>query len=83
MAKKKEKTEKKEKKKEKTEKPTAEKYTLVELVIACPTDMMWIIYNLSRVGLLEQYRQEAEDYGIKDITPSLTIEEFNKIINGA
>ena len=82
MAKKKEKTEKQDKK-EKTEKPTVEKYTLVELVIACPTDMIWIIYNLSRVGLLEQYTQEAEDYGIKDITPSLTIEEFNKIINGA
>ena len=82
MAKKKEKTEKQDKK-EKTEKPTVEKYTLVELVIACPTDMIWIIYNLSRVGLLEQYRQEAEDYGIKDITPSLTIEEFNNIINGA
>lgn len=82
MAKKKEKTEKQDKK-EKTEKPTVKKYTLVELVIACPTDMIWIIYNLSRVGLLEQYRQEAEDYGIKDITPSLTIEEFNKIINGA
>ena len=81
MAKKKEKTEKQDKK-EKTEKPTVEEYTLVELVIACPTDMIWIIYNLSRVGLLEQYRQEAEDYGIKDITPSLTIEEFNNIING-
>lgn len=82
MAKKKEKTEKQDKK-EKNEKPAVEKYTLVELVIACPVDMIWIIYNLSRVGLLEQYRQEAEDYGIKDITPSLTIEEFNKIINGA
>lgn len=82
MAKKKEKTEKQDKK-EKTEKPTVKKYTLVELVIACPTDRIWIIYNLSRVGLLEQYRQEAEDYGIKDITPSLTIEEFDKIINGA
>ena len=81
MAKKKE-TKKKEKK-EKKEKIVEEKYPLVELVLACPTEDIWIIYNLSRAGLLEQYEKEMEEYGVKDIEPSLTIKEFNKIINGA
>lgn len=58
------------------------KYTLVELVINSPIDRTWIIYNLGRKGLLGQYEQEIADFGIKDIAPSLTIEEFDEIING-
>lgn len=69
---------------QKTEKKeqAKEKYPLLELVLACPEDDLWIIYNLSRAGLLEQYEKEIKEYGIKDITPSLTIDEFNKIIQG-
>lgn len=79
---------KKETKKEETEKPQIEKqieekYPLIELVLACSEEKIWVIYNLSRTGLLEQYEQEIKDYGVKDIEPSFTIEEFNKIINGA
>lgn len=82
MAKKKE-INKEETEEPKIEKQIEEKYPLIELVLACSTDDIWIIYNLSRTGLLEQYEQEMKDYGIKDIEPSLTVEEFNKIINGA
>ena len=60
-----------------------EKYPLVELVLACPTDELWVIYNLGRVGLLKQYEQEMKEYGVKDIEPTLTLEEFDRIIKGA
>lgn len=67
-------------KKENIEKPT--KYPLIDLVQICPVEEPWIIYNLARVGLLTQYEQEIKDYGIKNIEPTLTIEEFDDIING-
>lgn len=75
----------KQKQKNKKTTPTAPeepKHILAELVVNSNTDTVWIIYNLSRTGLLEQYEQEILDYGIKEIEPTITIKEFEKIING-
>lgn len=84
MAKKKDKKEEEEpvQKTKNVKETPVEKFTLVELVNSCPVEDSWIIYNLGRVGLLEQYEQESKDYGIKEIKPTFTIEEFEKIING-
>ena len=82
MAKKKETKQEKEAETIQKEEIVEEKYPLIELVLACPVDHVWVFYNLSRVGLLEQYERETHEYGVKDIEPSLTIKEFNKIING-
>ena len=59
-----------------------ETYNLVELVSACPVDDIWIIYNLARTGLLPQYEYELQNYGVKDIPTTLTIQDFDKIVNG-
>ena len=67
-------------KKETSEAPTL--YPLIDLVQICPAEEPWIIYNLARAGLLNQYEQEMKDYGTKNIEPTLTIQEFDDIING-
>ena len=84
MAKQKQKTKetKETQQKPKIQEQEAEKHTLVELVMNCPVESTWVIYNLSRKGLLEQYEQEIKDFGIKDIEPSLTSKEFDDIVNG-
>ena len=58
------------------------KYPLVELVLNCTVEPTWVIYNLSRKGLLGQYEQEIQNYGKKEIEPTLTIKEFEQIIQG-
>ena len=61
-------------------KPKEEKFTLVELVIQSKVPYPQIIMNLSNKGLLEQYKKEKEVYGKEDIEPSVTLTEFNKIV---
>ena len=71
-------------KSKKKTKPEAddEKFTLVELVESSDVHYPSIIMDLHRAGLLEQYENELEVYGKEDITPSLTLAEFNKIVEG-
>ena len=57
-----------------------EKFTLVELVQSSDLHYPLIIMNLSRAGLLEQYEKEVEEQGRLDITPTITLTEFNKIM---
>ena len=65
----------------KTKKETSEeKFTLVELVSNSDLHYPLIIMNLSRAGLLRQYEEEVEVYGRLDIGPSMTLTEFNKIM---
>lgn len=65
----------------KTKKETSEeKFTLVELVSNSDLHYPLIIMNLSRAGLLRQYEEEVEAYGRLDIEPSMTLTEFNKIM---
>lgn len=59
-----------------------EKFALVELVQSSDVHYPSIIMDLHRAGLLEQYKNELEVYGKEDITPSLTLAEFNKIVEG-
>ena len=59
-----------------------EKFTLVELVKNSDVHYPSIIMDLHRTGLLEQYKEELEVYEKEDITPSLTLAEFNKIVEG-
>ena len=75
---------KKEEKQETIEKigVTEPKMCLVELVQSADIDMNWIIYNLSRAGLMQQYEQELQDYGTKEIKPTITLTRFNEIIIG-
>lgn len=68
---------KKEKKKEET---SEEKFTLVDLVKNSDMHYPLIVMNLSRAGLLEQYEKEVEAEGIFDIEPTMTLTEFNKIM---
>ena len=65
----------------KSKKKTAsEKFTLVELVEKSELHYPLIVMNLSRAGLLKQYKKETENSGIVDIAPSMTQEEFDKIM---
>jgi len=59
-------------------KKTAEKLILYEAVQKHPEKNYIIIGALSAAGLLAQYRQEESEYGIEDITPSITMDELNK-----
>lgn len=68
----------KNKKKEETSKE--EKFTLVELVESSELHYPLIIMNLSRAGLLEQYESEVEAQGTFDIEPTMTLSEFNKMM---
>lgn len=55
-----------------------EKLILYEAVQKHPAKNYVIIGALSSVGLLAQYRQEESEYGIEDITPSITMDELDK-----
>lgn len=67
--------------KTKSKKQTSEeKHTLIELVNQSDLHYPLIIMNLSRAGLLEQYEKEVEEYGRLDIEPTITLTEFNKIM---
>lgn len=68
---------KKQKKKEET---SGEKFTLIELVKNSNLHYPLVIMNLSRAGLLEQYEKEVEVEGIFDIEPTMTLTDFNKIM---
>lgn len=57
-----------------------DKFTLLELVANSNLHYPLIIMNLSRAGLLEQYEYEQEVFGRLDIAPSLTQDEFNKLM---
>ena len=69
----------------KTEKPakktTAQKFTLIELVNEADVHYPALVMVLAEAGLLEQYYQEAQDYGRLDIKPTITRAQFTKIIN--
>ncbi len=56
------------------------KLILCELVEAYPKPNWIIMGALSRAGLLEQYNHELEVYGYETINPSITVDEFDKII---
>lgn len=66
-------------KSKKKDKP-AQKLTLVELVQSSKLHYPLIIMNLSRAGLLKQYEEELNAQGRLDIQPTLTQNEFNKIM---
>ena len=60
---------------------TIEKFTLIELVENCTIKYSQIVMNLSQKGLLSQLEEERslKHYGCP-IEPSMTLEEFNKIV---
>lgn len=64
----------------KTKTSNNEKFTLVELVQSSKLHYPLIIMNLSRAGLYEQYEEELKSQGRLDIKPTLTQDEFNKIM---
>ncbi|WP_407422071.1 hypothetical protein [Methanobrevibacter sp.] len=66
--------------KTKKKETSEEKFTLVELVKNSDLHYPLIVLNLSHAGLLQQYEKEVEEEGIFDIEPSITLTEFNKIM---
>lgn len=64
-----------------TKKQNKDKKTLVDLVQASDINKASIVMDLSMNGLLDQYREELnlKKQGVP-ITPSLTEDEFKKII---
>lgn len=66
--------------KKKKKETSEEKFTLVELVNKSDMHYPLIVMNLSRAGLLEQYEKEVEEEGKFDIEPTMTLTEFNKIM---
>ena len=72
-----------EKPKEKTSASTknaAEKLILFEAVQKHPKPNYVIVGALSQADLLQQYLAEEAVYGIEDITPSITMDDLNKIV---
>ena len=67
-------------KKKKEEKSSKEKFTLVELVNNSDIHYPLIIMNLSRAGLLQQYEEEKNVLGRLNIEPTITKEEFDKLM---
>lgn len=57
------------------------KRVLVELVAESPEREFKIIGALAKAGLLSQYEHEKECLGRFDIEPSITEEEFEKILS--
>ena len=76
------KTKKQEKEETIKEQETEYLYTLVELALNSNVDEAWLMYNISRAGLMQQFEQELQDFGQKHIEPTLTIKQFNDIITG-
>ncbi len=56
------------------------KKILYEAVQEHPVRNYIIVGALTRAGLYNQYQAEKEVYGVKNIQPSITDEELNKII---
>ena len=64
----------------KKQKTSEEKFTLVELVRDSNLHYPLVVMNLSSAGLLQQYEEEVEAEGKFDIEPTMTLTEFNKIM---
>lgn len=73
-------TKKKESKEEISKKTNTKKELLIELVNNSTEDLYVIIGALTYAGLISQYEYEKENYKVLDLKPSLTNEEFTKII---
>ena len=56
------------------------KLILLELVDAYPERYDIKIGALSRAGLLDQYRYEESVYEKEELKPSMTVDEFTKIL---
>lgn len=63
-----------------TKTSTSKKITLYDAVEQSKERKYIVVGALSRAGLLEKYRYEESIYGIEDIEPSITENDFNKII---
>lgn len=74
------KTTSKEKESSPKKKAPGEKLILMELVNAYPERYDVKIGALSRAGLLDQYRYEESVYEKEEIKPSMTVDEFTKIL---
>lgn len=64
----------------KKDKTPSEKLILIDLVNNYPERYDIKIGALSRAGLLDQYRHEESVYEKEEIKPSITVDEFTKII---
>lgn len=58
----------------------APKKTLIEIIKESNIDYGILMGALAKAGLLDQYRYEQSVYERKEITPSITDDELNKII---
>lgn len=67
--------------KEDVEKKPSTKRILIELVAESPVREFKIIGALARAGLLSQYEHEKAVYGKFDIEPSITENEFDKLLS--
>ncbi|WP_299523263.1 hypothetical protein [uncultured Methanobrevibacter sp.] len=65
---------------EKNVKKTEKKAVLYELVSQSPEREYIIVGALSKAGLKSQYDTEKEEVGVKNIKPTITESEFNKIL---
>ena len=70
------------KKVEEENKTKNDKKVLSDLVLSSDVKYTTIILELCRVNLIEQYEEELKLRGKVEIEPTITEEEFNKIING-
>lgn len=68
-------------KKTTAKKTTAKKYSLYELVKECDVKKPILMGQLSKAGLLNQYKEEKELYQIEPLPLTITKEEFEEIIN--
>ena len=70
-------------KKTSAKKNNGEKMVLSDLVLNSDVKYTKIILELSRAGLLKQYYEELELKQFTDeLEPTITIDEFDKIIDG-
>ena len=70
------------KKVEEENKTKNDKKVLSDLVLSSDVKYTTIILELCRVNLIEQYEEELKLRGKVELEPTITEEEFNKIING-
>lgn len=72
-----------EKKEESTvKKRKSTKKVLADLVLNSDVPFTKIVLELSRAGLLKQFEEEVAVYGKEDLKPTITEDEFNKILDG-
>lgn len=74
------KTNSKEKESTPSKKEASKKLILLEVVNEYPERMDIKIGALSRAGLLTQYRYEESVHEKEEIKPSITVDEFTKIL---